>query len=70
MLNLNFEGPVCAPMRVVEAQSWSTHYWKNHELRPKYFDVVARQLKDKLSGTRGEFGCWGKYLCRGFERSM
>ena len=26
MLNLNFEGPVCAPMRVVEAESWLVDY--------------------------------------------
>ena len=46
MLNLNFEGPVCAPMRVVEAESRWTDYRKDHELRPKYFNVVAKQLKD------------------------
>ena len=41
MLNLNFEGPLCAPMRVAEAESWWMYYWKDHEMRAKYFNVVA-----------------------------
>ena len=46
MLSLNFEGQLCAPMRVAEAESWWVDYWKDHKTRPKYFNVVARQLKD------------------------
>ena len=46
MLSLNFEGPLCAPMRVAEQESWWVDYWKDHEMRGKYFNVAARQLKD------------------------
>ena len=46
MLSLNFEGPLCAPMRLAESDSWWVDYWKDHEMRPKYFNVEARKLKD------------------------
>ena len=45
LVSLNFEGPLCAPMRVAEQESWCVDYWKDHEIRSKYFNVSARQLK-------------------------
>ena len=62
MLNLNFEGPVCAPMRVVEAESWWTDYLKDHDLRTKYFNVVARQLKDPTEWHKGRIWVLVKIL--------
>ena len=56
-------------MRVVEAESWWTDYWKDHELRPKYFNVVARQLNDPPQWHQGRIWVLVKYLCRGGERS-
>ena len=53
MLSLIFEGPLCAPMRLAEAESWWVDYWKDHEVRPKYFNVVARQLKDPTQWYQG-----------------
>ena len=57
MLSLNFEGQLCALMLVAEQKSWWVDYWKDHEMRPKYFNVEARQLKIRISGIRGESGC-------------
>ena len=62
MLNLNFEGTLCAPMRVAEAESWCKDYWKVHELRSKYFNAVARQLKDPTQGHQGRILVLGKIL--------
>ena len=42
VLSLNCEGPLCAPMRVAEAESWWVDYWKDDVMRPKYFNVVQR----------------------------
>ena len=46
MFSLNSEGPSCAFMRVAEQESWWVDYWKDHEIRAKYFNVTARQLKN------------------------
>ena len=37
LLSLNFEGPICAPMRVAERESWWVDYWKDNEIMDKYF---------------------------------
>ena len=39
MLSLNFEAPLCEPMRVAEQDSWWVDYLKGHEYRAKYFNV-------------------------------
>ena len=69
LLSLNFEGQLCAPMRVTELESWWVDYWKDHEIRDKYFNVAARQLKNPTQWHQGGFGCWGRYLCQGGEWS-
>ena len=53
MLSLNFEGPLCAPMRVAEQESWWLDYWKDHEIRAKYFSVAARQVKNPTQWHQG-----------------
>ena len=53
MLSPNFIGPVCAPMRVAEQESWWVDYWKDHEMRAKYFNVTARQLKNPTQWHHG-----------------
>ena len=62
MLSLNFEGPLCAPIRVAEQESWWVDYWKDHEMRAKYFNVVARQLKDPTQWHHGRIWVLGKIL--------
>ena len=62
LLNLNFEGPLCAPMRVAEQESWWVDYWKDHEMRAKYFNVVARQLKDPTLWHQGRIWVLVKIL--------
>ena len=37
-------------------------YWKDHEMRPKYFNVVARQLKDPTQWHHGRIWVLGKIL--------
>ena len=69
LLSLNFEGPLCAPMRVAEQESWRVDYWKDHEMRAKYFNVVARKLKDPTQWHQGGSGCYVRYLFRGGEKS-
>ena len=49
-------------MRVVEPESWWVDYWKDHEMRPKYFNVVARQLKDPSQWHQGRIWVLGKIL--------
>ena len=46
VLSINFEGPLCAPMLVTEQESWLVDYWKDHEMRAKYFNVAFRELKN------------------------
>ena len=62
MLSLNFEGPLCAPMRVAEQESWWVEYWKDHEIRAKYFNVADRQLKDPTQWHQGRIWVLGKIL--------
>ena len=62
MLILNFEGPLCAPMRVAEQESWRVDYWKDHEMRAKYFNVAAWQLKDPTQWYQGRILVLGKIL--------
>ena len=62
MLSLNFEGPLCAPMRVAEQESWWVDYWKDHEMRAKYFNGVARQLKDPTLWHQGRIWVLEKIL--------
>ena len=61
-MHVNFEGPLIAPMLVVEPESWWVDYWKDHEMRPKYFNVVARQLKDPTQWHQGRIWVLGKIL--------
>ena len=62
LLSLNFEGPLCAPMRVAEQESWWVDYWKDHEIRDKYFNVSARQLKNPTQWHQGRIWVLGKIL--------
>ena len=62
MLSLNFEGPLCAHMRVAEQESLWVDYWKDHEMRAKYFNVAARQLKDPTQWHHGRIWVLGKIL--------
>ena len=63
MLSLNFKGPLCAPMRVAEQESWWVDYWKDHEMRAKYFIVTARQLKNPTQWHQGRIWVFGKDTC-------
>ena len=47
-------------MRVAEAESRWVDYCKDHEMRPKYFDLVARQLKDTTKWHHGRIVVLGK----------
>ena len=49
-------------MRVAEAESWWVYYWKDHEMRPKYFNLVARQLKDPTQWHKGRMYVLWKIL--------
>ena len=49
-------------MRVVELESWWVDYWKDHEIRDKYFNVSARQLKDPTQWHQGRILVLGKIL--------
>ena len=49
-------------MRVAEQESWWVDYWKDHEMRAKYFNVVARQLKDQTQWHHGRIWVLGKIL--------
>ena len=62
LLSLNFEGPLCAPMRVAERESWWVDYWKDHEIRAKYFNVSVRQLKNPTQWHQGRIWVLGKIL--------
>ena len=62
MLSLNFEGLLCAPMRVAERESWWVDYWKDREIRAKYFNVTARQLKNTTQCHQGRIWVLGKIL--------
>ena len=62
MLSLDFEGPLCAHMRVAEQESWWVDYWKDHEIRVKYFNVAARQLKNPTQWHQGMVLVLGKIL--------
>ena len=49
-------------MRVAEAESWWVDYWKDHKTRPKYFNVVARQLKNPTQRNYVSISVLGKIL--------
>ena len=49
-------------MRVAEQESWWVDYWKDHEMRAKYFNVAARQLKDPTQWHHGRIWVLGKIL--------
>ena len=62
MLSLNFEGPLCAPMRVAEQESWWVDYLKDHEISVTYFNVVAMQLKNPTQWHQWRIWVLGKIL--------
>ena len=62
LLSLNFEGPICAPMRVAELESWWVDYWKDNEIRDKYFNMSTRQLKNTTQWHHGMIWVLGKIL--------
>ena len=49
-------------MRVAEQESWWVDYWKDHEMRPKHFNKVARQLKEPTQWHQGRIWVLGKIL--------
>ena len=46
LLELNFDGPLCAPLRVMPREIWLVDYWKDNAVRGKYFNMTRKQLKD------------------------
>ena len=49
-------------MSVAEPKSWWVDYWKDHEMRAKYFDVAARQLKNPTQWNQWRIWVLGKIL--------
>ena len=49
-------------MRVAERESWWVDYWKDHEIREKYFNVSARQLNNPTQWHQGRIFVLGKIL--------
>ena len=47
-------------MRVAERESWWVDYWKDHEIRDKYFNVSARQLKNPTQWHQGRIWVLGR----------
>ena len=41
---------------------WWVDYWKDHEMRDKYFNVTARQLKNQTQWHPGRILVLGKIL--------
>ena len=62
LLSLNFEGPICAPMRVAERESWWVDYWKDNEISDKYYNMSTRQLKNPTQWHQGRIWVLGKIL--------
>ena len=70
LLSLNFEGPLCAPMRVAERESWWVDYWKDHEVEESNpvasgedlgvgEDTCAEAARDRGNIPLPRFACRG-----------
>ena len=49
-------------MRVAERESWWVDYWKDNEIRDKYFNMSTRQLKNPTQWHQGRIWVLGKIL--------